>query len=79
MHAVPQLPREGPLHRGGLAAVVTRPQGQGGEGLKVEGGKDIHVDFGAVSVILRVLRQKSGCVEERCSLVKYSFWAQQWS
>ncbi len=47
--------------------------GQGEIGLKVEGGRDIHVDFGAVSVvILRVLRQKSGCVEERSSLVNYS-------
>jgi len=55
---VPQLPLEGPLRRGGLAAVVTRPPGQGEEWLKVEGGKDIYLDFGAVSVFMfRVSRQ----------------------
>jgi len=58
VHALPQLPLEGPLHRGGLAAVVTRPPGQGEEWLKAEGGNDIYLDFGAVSVfIFRVLRQ----------------------
>jgi len=43
--------------------------GQGEIGLKVEAAEDIHIDFGAVSVvILRVLQENSGCVEERCSM-----------
>lgn len=39
---------QGPLHRGGLAACITRPPGQGEEWLKAESGEDLFVDFSQV-------------------------------
>jgi hypothetical protein len=36
------------LHRGGLAAVITRPPGTGEQWLKANNGDDLFVDFGKV-------------------------------
>lgn len=44
-----QLPLDGPLQGGGVAAVLTRPPGQGEEWLKQGNGNDLFVDFGKAS------------------------------
>lgn len=39
---------QGPLHRGGLAAVITRPPDAGEQWLKAQNGDDLFVDFSKV-------------------------------